>query len=92
MAKTSAVEKNKRRGLLVKRFAAKRSRLKAVVMNQSLPLDERFRATIQLAELPRFVFAIVAKFRAVRAVITARSKCRVSHCASWVRSARCLAS
>jgi len=51
MAKTSAVEKNKRRGLLVKRFAAKRSRLKAVVMNQSLPLDERFRATIQLAEL-----------------------------------------
>ncbi|MCG2963515.1 30S ribosomal protein S14, partial [Escherichia coli] len=22
-------------------------------MNQSLPLDERFRATIQLAELPR---------------------------------------
>ncbi len=27
--------------------------LKAIVINQSLPLDERFRATIQLAELPR---------------------------------------
>lgn len=53
MAKTSAVEKNKHRVQLVKRHAAKRARLKAVVMNQSLPLDERFRATIQLAEMPR---------------------------------------
>ncbi|MFC0245735.1 30S ribosomal protein S14 [Falsochrobactrum ovis] len=53
MAKTSAVEKNKRREKLVKRYAEKRARLKAIVMDQSLPLDERFRATIQLAELPR---------------------------------------
>ncbi|PYE86789.1 30S ribosomal protein S14 [Phyllobacterium leguminum] len=53
MAKTSAVEKNKRREQLVKRYATKRARLKAVVMNQSLPMDERFRATIQLAEMPR---------------------------------------
>lgn len=53
MAKTSAVEKNKHRTQLVKRFAAKRARLKAIVMNQGLPLDERFRATIQLAEMPR---------------------------------------
>ncbi|MBX8799455.1 30S ribosomal protein S14 [Pseudochrobactrum asaccharolyticum] len=53
MAKTSAVENNKRREKLVKRHAAKRARLKAIVMDQSLPLDERFRATIQLAEMPR---------------------------------------
>lgn len=53
MAKTSAVEKNKRREKLVKRHAGKRARLKAIVMDKSLPLDERFGATIQLAEMPR---------------------------------------
>lgn len=53
MAKTSAVEKNKRREKLVKRHAGKRARLKAIVMDQALPLEERFRATIRLAELPR---------------------------------------
>lgn len=53
MAKVSAVEKNKRRQKLAKQFANRRAKLKAVVMDQSLPLDERFKATIQLAELPR---------------------------------------
>lgn len=53
MAKTSAVEKNKRREKLVKRHAEKRARLKAVIKDQNLPLEERFRATIQLAEMPR---------------------------------------
>lgn len=53
MAKVSAVEKNNHRRALVKRHAAKRARLKAVVMDQNLPLEERFRATIQLAEMPR---------------------------------------
>ena len=53
MAKTSAVEKNKYRRSMVKQFAARRARLKAIVMDQKVPLEERFRATIQLAELPR---------------------------------------
>lgn len=53
MAKTSAVEKNKHRRELVKRNAARRARLKAIIMNQNLPLEERFKATIQLAEMPR---------------------------------------
>ncbi len=53
MAKTSAVEKNKRREKLVKRHAVKRARLKAVIKDQNLPLEDRFRATIQLAEMPR---------------------------------------
>lgn len=46
-------KKNKRREKLVKRHAVKRARLKAIVMDQGLPLEERFRATIRLAELPR---------------------------------------
>ncbi|MHC5307109.1 30S ribosomal protein S14 [Bartonella sp. LJL80] len=53
MAKTSAVEKNKHRESMVKRHAARRARLKAIIMDQKVPLDERFRASIQLAEMPR---------------------------------------
>ncbi|MGB8818130.1 MAG: 30S ribosomal protein S14 [Rhizobiaceae bacterium] len=53
MAKTSSVEKNNRRIKLVKRFASKRGKLKAVTQDKSLPLEERFKAQLQLAELPR---------------------------------------
>ena len=53
MAKTSAVEKNKRRRLMAKRYAAKRARLKAVARDQALPIEERFAAQLKLAELPR---------------------------------------
>lgn len=53
MAKKSAIEKNKRREKLAKRYAAKRAGLKAIVSNQELPIEERFAATLKLAELPR---------------------------------------
>ena len=53
MAKTSAVEKNKRRRKLVDRYAEKRKALKATVMNQDLPIEDRFRAQLKLAALPR---------------------------------------
>ncbi|WP_019221641.1 30S ribosomal protein S14 [Bartonella senegalensis] len=53
MAKVSAVEKNKRREVMVKRYAARRARLKAIVMDQKISLEERFKASVQLAELPR---------------------------------------
>lgn len=53
MAKVSAVEKNKRRRKIVASQASKRAALKAIVMNQSLPIEERFQATIKLASLPR---------------------------------------
>ena len=53
MAKTSSVEKNNRRRKLVDSYAAKRKALKEVVMDQSKPLDERFRAQLKLNELPR---------------------------------------
>ncbi|WP_455475221.1 30S ribosomal protein S14 [Bartonella sp. B17] len=53
MAKVSAVEKNKRREMMVKSYAARRARLKAIVMNQEISLEERFRASVQLAKLPR---------------------------------------
>ncbi|WP_274629624.1 30S ribosomal protein S14 [Arvimicrobium flavum] len=53
MAKTSSVEKNNRRRKLVDQYAAKRKALKDVVMDQSKPLEERFRAQLKLSELPR---------------------------------------
>jgi small subunit ribosomal protein S14 len=53
MAKTSAVEKNNRRRKLVASQAAKRAAHNAIIQNQSLPIEERFKATLKLAELPR---------------------------------------
>jgi small subunit ribosomal protein S14 len=53
MAKTSSVEKNNRRIATVKRLAAKRLKLKTIIMTQSLPIDERFKAQLALTEMPR---------------------------------------
>jgi len=53
MAKTSSVEKNKRRRRLVLRYAARREKLKAILSDRNKPMDERFRAQMKLAELPR---------------------------------------
>jgi small subunit ribosomal protein S14 len=53
MAKTSSVEKNNRRRKLVARSAAKRAALKAIIMDQSKPLEERFRAQLKLSAMPR---------------------------------------
>ena len=53
MAKTSSVEKNNRRRKLADQFAAKRKALKAIIMDQSKPMEERFRAQLKLAAIPR---------------------------------------
>ena len=53
MAKTIAVEKNNRRRKMADRYANKRAALKAIVMDQGKPMEERFKAQLQLAALPR---------------------------------------
>ena len=53
MAKTSSIEKNKRRRKMTKKFASRRAKLKAIVQDKNLPMEERFAATLKLAELPR---------------------------------------
>ena len=53
MAKTSSVEKNNRRRRMAKKFAGKRSRLKATAMDKTKPMEERFAASLKLAALPR---------------------------------------
>ena len=53
MAKNSAVLKNERRKKLVKQYSNKRAKLKAIVMDKELPLEERMQAQMKLAKLPR---------------------------------------
>ncbi len=53
MAKKSSVEKNNRRSKLAKQYSARRARLKAIVGDKTKPVEERFAATLKLAELPR---------------------------------------
>jgi small subunit ribosomal protein S14 len=53
MAKTSSVENNNRRRRLTKKYAGKRSRLKAIIIDKTKPLEERFEASLKLAALPR---------------------------------------
>jgi len=53
MAKTSSIEKNKRRRKLVAQYEVKRKRLKATADDLSKPSEERFAARLKLAELPR---------------------------------------
>lgn len=53
MAKTSVIERNKKRQRMVARYATKRAALKAKAKDESLSPEDRFSAWIKLAELPR---------------------------------------
>src|SRR3546814_17935461 len=53
MAKTSAVERNKNRTKLAKKWAGRRERLKTIANDEQRPLEERFLARLKLAEVPR---------------------------------------
>ena len=53
MAKKSSIEKNNRRRRMTKKFANRRAKLKAIVSDKNLPMEDRFAATLKLAELPR---------------------------------------
>jgi small subunit ribosomal protein S14 len=53
MAKKSSIEKNNRRRRLSKKLSGRRSRLKLITQNKSLPMEERFAAALKLAQLPR---------------------------------------
>ena len=53
MAKTSAIQRNLKRIRLVKKFAKKRAALKKIINDKKLPLNERFKAQLKLAKIPR---------------------------------------
>ena len=53
MAKLSSINKNNKRIKLVNKFYAKRKKLKKIVMNKNLSLEERFKAQQKLSKMPR---------------------------------------
>ena len=53
MAKLSSVNKNNRRIELSDKFYKKRDKLKKIIMNKKLTLEERFKAQQKLSKLPR---------------------------------------
>jgi len=53
MAKTSSIEKNNRRKRLVKKYANKWAKLKAIANDEGRPFDERFAARLKMATMPR---------------------------------------
>ena len=53
MAKLSSLNKNNKRIKLSDRLFKKRQKLKKIVMNKKLPLEERFKAQQKLSKLPR---------------------------------------
>ena len=53
MAKKSMIERQKKRERMVAKYADKRAALNDFINDQSKPMEERFKATLKLAELPR---------------------------------------
>ena len=53
MAKLSAINKNNKRIKLSNKYFKKRKKLKEIIMNKKLPLEERFKAQQKLSKLPR---------------------------------------
>ncbi len=53
MAKVSMINRQKKREALVAKYAAKRSELKAIARDENLSREERFKAGLKLAKLPR---------------------------------------
>ena len=53
MAKKSRIEREKKRQRLVDQYAARRAALKAIINDQSKSVEERFKASLKLAKLPR---------------------------------------
>ncbi|SMY06409.1 30S ribosomal protein S14 [Flavimaricola marinus] len=53
MAKKSMIEREKKREKLVAQYAEKRAALKAIINDKEKPVEERFKASLKLAELPR---------------------------------------
>ena len=71
MSKTSQVNRNARREYLAKRDKAKRNALKSVVMDRTLPVEDRFNASLRLAQLPRNGAAVRVR---LRCELTGRSR------------------
>ena len=71
MAKTSQVNRNANRARMAARDKGKRAALKAILMDRSLPVEDRFNASLKLAQLPRNGAAVRVR---LRCELTGRSR------------------
>ncbi|MBV8869250.1 MAG: 30S ribosomal protein S14 [Acetobacteraceae bacterium] len=71
MAKTSAVNRNAKRQYMARRDKGKRATLKAIIMDRTLPVEDRFTASLKLAELPRNGASVRVR---LRCAVTGRSR------------------
>ena len=71
MAKVSQINRNKKRERMTARDKSKRAALKATVMDRDAAVEERFDASLKLAQLPRNGAAVRIK---LRCALTGRSK------------------
>ena len=53
MAKTSVIEREKKRARMVQKYAKKRAALKAVIGDRNASEDDRWEAQLKLQKLPR---------------------------------------
>ncbi len=53
MAKKSMIAREKKREKLVAQYAERRAALKAIINDREKPVEERFKASLDLAKLPR---------------------------------------
>lgn len=53
MAKTSMIEREKKRAKIVAKYAGKRAQLKAIINDRNASDDERWDAQLRLQKLPR---------------------------------------
>ncbi|TLU74154.1 30S ribosomal protein S14 [Lichenicoccus roseus] len=71
MAKTSAINRNLKRTAMSVRDKPKRLALKSIIMDRTLPVEDRFEASMKLAELPRNGARVRVK---LRCKLTGRSR------------------
>ena len=71
MAKTSQVNRNIKRMAMAKRDKSKRASLKAIVMDRESPVEDRFEASLKLAQLPSNGAAVRVR---LRCELTGRSR------------------
>ena len=53
MAKLSSINKNNKRIKMANKFMEKRKKLKKIIMDKKIPLEERFKAQQKLSKMPR---------------------------------------
>ena len=71
MAKTSSVNRNRKRERMAARDKGKRAELKSRIMDRTTPVEERFDASLKLAELPRNGASVRVR---LRCALTGRSR------------------